>query len=188
MSLIPAFEIGVWNAWIFMAFMLLSMIPFIFVGVKKNLPFVKELKLSRIGKIFANSSKPLLFPLAVYSIFLPLKLGTAWFYVGLPITLIGAVAYTVVLINWLITPLESQVSRGLYRYSRHPMYLSMFVFMFGLAILTASWIVLLFFIVLLVGCVVYTNDEERGCLAKWGETYRGYVARTPKWLGIPKSE
>jgi protein-S-isoprenylcysteine O-methyltransferase Ste14 len=187
MSLIPAFKIGVWNAWIFMAYMLLSMIPFIVVGVKKSLPFTKELKLSRIAKMFACSSKPLLIPLTVYSIFLPIKLGTAWFYVGLPITLIGAVAYLLVLINWITTPLESQVSKGMYRYSRHPMYLATFVFIFGLTILTASWIVLLFFIVYLVGCVVFTNDEEQSCLAKWGETYREYMARTPKWIGIPKS-
>jgi len=99
MSLIPAFDIGIWNAWIFMAYLLLSIIPFMYIAIKKNVPSVEESGLSRVAKIFAGSSKLLLLPAMVYSIFLPMKLVTAWFYVGLPITLIGLIAYTIVLIN-----------------------------------------------------------------------------------------
>jgi protein-S-isoprenylcysteine O-methyltransferase Ste14 len=187
MSLVPAWEIGLWNAWIFMAYLLLSFILFFYIAIKKSAPSVKETGLSRISMMFATSSKLLLLPAMVYSIFLPLKLGTAWFYVGLPITLIGLVAYTIVLINWAATPVESQVSRGLYRYSRHPMYVTMFVFFLGLGILTASWVMLLFFIVLVVGCVVYANCEEQSCLEKYGDAYREYMARTPRWIGIPKA-
>ena len=187
MSLIPAFEIGVWNAWIFMVYLVLSFIPFIYIAIKKSVPSVEESGLSRVAKIFASSSKLLLFPAMVYSIFLPMKLGTAWFYVGLPITLIGLIAYTIVLVNWATTPLDNQVSRGLYRYSRHPMYVTMFVFLLGLGIVTASWVLLLLFIVFVVGCVVYANVEEQSCLDKWGDTYREYVNKPPRWIGIAKS-
>jgi len=103
MSLIPAFKIGLWNAWIFMAYLLLSFIPFVYVAIKKSVPSVEESGLSRVAKVFAGSSKLLLFPAMVYSIFLQMKLGTAWFYVGLPITLIGLIAYTIVLVNWATT-------------------------------------------------------------------------------------
>ena len=187
MSLIPAFEIGIWNAWIFMAYLLLSFIPFIYIAIKKSVPSVEESGLSKVAKIFASSSKLLLFPAMVYSIFLPMKLGTAWFYVGLPITLIGLIAYTIVLVNWATTPLDNQVSRGLYRYSRHPMYVTMFVFLLGLGIVTASWVLLLLFIVFVVGCVVFVNVEEQGCLQKYGGSYREYINSTPRWIGIPKS-
>ena len=134
MSPVPAFEIGVWNAWIFMAYLLLSIIPFMYIAIKRSAPSVDESGLSRIKKVFAGSSKLLLFPAMIYSIFVPLKLGTAWFYVGLPITLIGLITYTFVLINWATTPLENQICRGLYRYSRHPMYVTLFVFLLGLSI------------------------------------------------------
>lgn len=186
MSAIPAFGIGVWNAWIFMAYLLLSFIPFIYVAVKKDAPSVEESGLSRAAKIFASSSKLLLFPAMVYSIFLPMKLGTAWFYVGLPITLIGLIAYTIVLVNWAATPSDKQVSRGLYRYSRHPMYVSMFVFLLGLGIVTASWVLLLLFIVFVVGCAVFVNVEEQSCLQEYGDVYREYMSKTPRWIGIPK--
>ncbi|HEY92264.1 MAG TPA: DUF1295 domain-containing protein [Dehalococcoidia bacterium] len=187
MSLIPAFKIGLWNAWIFMAYLLLSFIPFVYVAIKKSVPSVEESGLSRVAKVFAGSSKLLLFPAMVYSIFLQMKLGTAWFYVGLPITLIGLIAYTIVLVNWATTPLSNHVSRGLYRYSRHPMYVTMFVFLLGLGIVTASWVLFLLFIVFVVGCVVFVNVEEQSCLDKWGDAYREYMDRTPKWIGIPKS-
>ena len=187
MTLIPAFEIGVWNAWIFMAYLLLWMIYFIYIAIKKDVPSVEESGLSKIAKIFASSSKLLLFPVMVYSIFLPMKLDTAWFYVGLPITLIGMIAYTIVLVNWATTPLDNQVSRGLYHYSRHPMYVTMFVFLLGLGIVTASWVLLLLFIIFVVGCVVFVNVEEQSCLDKWGDAYRKYMQRTPRWIRIPKS-
>jgi protein-S-isoprenylcysteine O-methyltransferase Ste14 len=188
MSAIPAFEIGVWNAWIFMAYLLLSFIPFIYIAIKKSVPSVEEIGgLSRVANMLAGSSKLLLLPAMVYSIFLPLKLDTAWFYVGLPVTLIGLIAYTVVLVNWATTPLDSSVSRGLYRYSRHPMYVTMFVFFLGLGIVTASWVLLLLFVIFVVGCVAYANVEEQSLIKKYGDRYRDYMNRTPRWIGMPKS-
>jgi protein-S-isoprenylcysteine O-methyltransferase Ste14 len=188
MSLIPAFDIGVWNAWIFMAYLLLSFIPFTYIAIKKSAPSVKETGLSRVAMMFATSSKILMFPAMIYSIFLPMKLGTVWFYVGLPVALIGLAAYTIVLINWATSPLDGHVYGGLYRWSRHPMYITMFVYFLGLGILTASWVMLLFFVVLVIGCIVYANVEERSCIAKWGDAYREYISRTPRWIGIPKAE
>ncbi len=187
MSLIPAFEIGVWNAWIFMLYLILSFPFFIRIAIKRGAPSTEESELSMAGKIVAYSSKLLLVPALVYSIFLPLRLGTMWFYIGLPITLIGLITYTVVLVNWATTPLNGPVSRGLYRYSRHPMYVTIFVFLLGLGIATASWIFLLFFIVFVVGCVAFANVEEQGCLQKYGDAYHEYMNRTPRWIGMPKS-
>ncbi|MGD9143697.1 MAG: methyltransferase [Dehalococcoidia bacterium] len=186
MSLVPAWEIGVWNAWIFMVYLLLSIIPFMYIAIKKESPSVKETGLSRLSMMFATSSKLFLLPVMLYSIFLPLKLETAWFYIGLPVTLIGLLGYTMVLLNWATTPLDNQVSHGLYRYSRHPMYLTMFIFLLGLSIITASWLLLLFFLVFVVGCVVYAGVEERSCTDKYGNAYREYLNKTPRWLGIPK--
>jgi protein-S-isoprenylcysteine O-methyltransferase Ste14 len=187
MSAIPAFEIGIWNAWIFMSYLLLSFVFFTYIAIKHGAPSHNESGLSRSGKIVAFSSKLILLPALVYSIFLPLKLGTMWFFVGLPIMLIGLITYTAVLVDWATTPLNEPVSRGLYRYSRHPMYVTMFVFFIGLGIATASWIILLYSILLLVSCIVFANAEEQGCLNKYGSAYREYMNRTPRWIGIPKA-
>jgi len=187
MLLIPAFKIGVWNAWIFMLYLILSFPFFIRIAIKLGVPSLEESELSMGRKIVAYSSKLLLIPALVYSIFLPLKLGTMWFYIGLPITLIGLITCTVVLVNWATTPPNAPITRGLYRYSRHPMYVTIFIFFLGLGIATASWIFLLFFIVFVVGCFASINVEEQGCLQKYGDSYREYMNKTPRWIGIPKS-
>jgi protein-S-isoprenylcysteine O-methyltransferase Ste14 len=35
---------------------------------------------------------------------------------------------------------------------------------------------------------IAVKAEERFLLEKYGDTYREYMNRTPRWIGIPKSE
>ena len=99
MSLVPVFEIGVWNAWILMLPLMLP--PPILASVKKGLFKKTEstANLSKTEKIMLRLSKVTLALIFLYSIFLPLKLGTLWFYVGLPICLLGLIGYIVAGIN-----------------------------------------------------------------------------------------
>jgi len=189
MSLVPAFEIGLWNAWILTLYEVLT-IPFFFRIAKKRgtqAPTNALASLSRPKRLAFNASKIIYFPAMVYSIFLPLKLGTVWFYIGLPMALAGLITGTIVLVNWAAAPLDKPVTRGLYRYSRHPMYVTAFVFFLGVSITTASWVFLLFTILLTAACFYFAPLEEEGCLAQYDESYRVYMSKTPKYLGIPKS-
>jgi len=186
MSLIPVFEIGLWNAWIFILYDLLT-IPFFLRIAKSKGASTPESDLSRIEKIVLNSSKVIYIPAAIYSIFLPLKLGTMWFYIGLPITLLGLITGTIVLVNWATTPPGVPITRGLYRYSRHPMYVTSFMFLLGVSVASASWVFLLYAIVVAVISFVFAKAEERGCLEQYGDAYREYMSRTPRYIGVPKS-
>jgi len=191
MSLIPAFEIGLWNAWIFMLLDVLTFPLFtrIATGRAPEVEGKSQLSaLSRTKKITLYSSKAIYIPAFIYSIFLPLKLGTLWFYVGFPITLIGFIAGVIVILNWAASPRGEPVTNGLYRYSRHPMYVTAFVFFLGLSIATASWVFLLFTILLIAASFYFAPLEEQTCLEKYGNAYREYMNRTPKYIGIPKSE
>jgi len=190
MSLIPAFEIGVWNAWIFM---LLDVLTFpLFIRIAKGRAPEVEGKsqvsaMSRTKRITLYSSKIIYIPAFIYSIFLPLRLGEVWFYVGLPITLIGFIAGIIVILNWAASPRGEPVTNGLYRYSRHPMYVTGFVFLLGVSIATASWVFLLFTILLIAASFYFAPLEERSCLEKYGDAYREYMNRTPRYIGISKS-
>ena len=190
MSLIPAFEIGLCNAWIFM---LLDVLTFpLFMRIAKGRAPEDEGKsqvsaLSRTERITLYSSKIIYIPAFIYSIFLPLKLGTVWFYVGLPITLIGLIAGVIVILNWAASPRGEPVTNGLYRYSRHPMYVTAFVFFLGMSIATASWVFLLFTILLIAASFYFAPLEEQSCLEKYGDAYHEYMDRTPRYIGIPKS-
>jgi len=186
MSLIPAFELGLWNAWIFMPYLFLIM--YAAFKLKKGEEPKDELEaLSKTEKRIFDSAMLVFFSALIYSVFLPLKLGTIWFYVGLPITLIGLVTVTIAMANFATTPWDEPVTKGLYHYSRHPMYITTFIFLLGVGIASASWLFLLLSIIFTILNSQRAIHEERFCLEKYGGAYREYLNRTPKWIGIPKS-
>ncbi|MEA1872218.1 MAG: isoprenylcysteine carboxylmethyltransferase family protein [Chloroflexota bacterium] len=189
MSLIPAFEIGLWNAWIFMLVEVLTIPVFLRIVKNRQSPSSEKAMagMSRVEKIILYGSKVMFVPALIYSIFLPLKLGTMWFYIGLPITLIGLITRVMVLVNWATTPPDEPVTRGLYRYSRHPMYVTAFLMHVGLGIACASWVFLLFAVVFTVVSFVYADAEEQLTLEMYSDSYREYMKRTSKYIGIPKS-
>jgi protein-S-isoprenylcysteine O-methyltransferase Ste14 len=192
MPLIPVFKIGVWNAWILLLFLplhpLIMMLIDKLVGTgdmfkKMETPALSETE--SIINIFG--SYVLFFGLFIYSIFLPLQLGTAWFYVGLALCVLGVVTWIIAIVNIADIPLGEPWNKGLYRYSRHPMYLGLFLTLIGGGIASASWIFLLLSIVYIILCAILVNAEERFCLDKFGTPYREYMNRTSRWIGLPKS-
>jgi protein-S-isoprenylcysteine O-methyltransferase Ste14 len=189
MSLIPAFELGLWNAWIFMFPALSVILLSILIMEKKGAPgrTVRH-KCTKTTRLFASLSKIIIFPAAIYSVFLPIKLGTTWFYVGLPITLIGLIGNILVLVNWASTPADEPVTRGIYRYSRHPQYVTMVLTLFGVSIISASWVFLLLAIITGIGVTrpYFVKIEEAFTLGHYGKAYREYKNRTPRWIGKPK--
>jgi len=190
MSLVPAWEIGVWNAWIFMV---CSLIPVIFLfkplvsrGKEGETDFT--VNFSKMQKNAFSTNQLLYFLVVIYSIFVPLKLGTAWFYVGLPVFLVALIPYVIMTVNFVATPLDQPVTTGIYRYSRHPSYLLMFPVLLGTGIASASWILILLSVISKILTSLFAAAEERHCLEKYGDAYRDYINRTPRWIGIPKAE
>lgn len=190
MSLIPAFEIGLWNACIFMVYLALHPLLIRLIAGKDGLKRMgnpADMPLTKIEKTISTFSTVIFILLLIYSVFLPLKLGTMWFYLGLPICLLGLIMFTIAIVNIANIPLDEPFTKGLYRYSRHPMYVTWFLTLIGVGIASASWTFLLFSIVSTTPSFVRAISEERFCLEKYGDAYREYMNRTPRWIGIPKS-
>jgi len=75
------------------------------------------------------------------------------------------------------------LDRGPYRYTRNPIYISFIIFYFGVAILlTSTWMLLLLIPVLIVLQRGVVEREEAYLQSKFGEAYRKYQARAPRWL------
>src|SRR6266487_38889 len=74
--------------------------------------------------------------------------------------------------------------RGLYAYSRHPMYLSELMLLLG-------WVIFYGSVALLIAAVVWyiffnyyaMPNEERVLAAHFGEAYREYMNKVPRWFG-----
>ena len=186
MFLIPAFEFGLWNAWIFI-------LPLIFASIIGSRILSKRKAEEDFDITKGKTVSLLYFSIVIlsyaYSVFLPLKLNTIWFLVGLLLYLPAILFLFTGLLNFAGTPLGELVTKGAYSYSRNPSYVSDVLLMIGIGIACISWIFLLVAFVefILLRHYVVTVEEPL-LLEKYREDYRGYMSRTPRWLGIPKSE
>jgi len=192
MSLIPAFEIGIWNVWILPLLVFATMfIPNLFLseeGKKRNKRLEGFIPSTRTEKILTWSTHLVIWPLIIlYSIFLPLKLSTAWLYVGLPIFVLGLTLQVMITISVANTPLNKPITRGPYRISRHPIYFSSFLQFVGMGIAGASWVILLCALLWIVFLNIAALNEEHFLVKQYGKAYSEYMKRTPRWIGIPKS-
>ncbi len=191
MSLVPAFEIGIWNAWILWVLLFLAMmVPNFFMSqeAKERAKRAQQFApLSGIKKALVYSTHMVIMPAAaIYSIFLPLKIGTAWLYVGLPIFALSIVMTVMINISFANSPADKPVTKGFYRISRNPIYLSAALMYLGIGIACASWVFMLCAVLWIVFFNLAIPAEERSLLEKYGDTYRKYMKKTPRWLGIPK--
>ena len=167
----------------------LNLLPFLLSGWlidKEVLKKGSDAPLNETEKKISNIISFLFIALIAYSIFLPLELGTVWFFAGFLIYLLGAIIETIAMLDFFTTPVDKPVTKGVYRFSRNPIYFSMFLIFGGTGIACASWVFLLITAVFII--LVHTGivSEERSCLQKYGNAYREYMNRTPRWIGIPK--
>jgi protein-S-isoprenylcysteine O-methyltransferase Ste14 len=191
MSLIPAFEIGVWNAWILSLLVFVTLFtPNLFLnkeGKRRNKRLEGFVTSNRIEKALVWSTHLVIWPFVIiYSIFLPLKLGTVWLYAGLPIFAIALAMQVIITISVSNTPLDNPVTKGAYRISRHPIYFSGFLIFVGISIASASWVILLCALLWIVFLNAAARNEEHFLVEQHGDVYRDYMKRTPRWIGIPK--
>jgi len=197
MSLTPEFELGLWNAWI------ITILGFILPNITSYImpPKYKEVVNKRMGKFkwsdFSKTVKIVLIitqviivPFTIiYSFFLPLKLGTVWFYVGLPISILGIIMPFVAGVSFATAPLDKPITTGVYRISRNPEYFSVFLQYLGIGISGLSWVFILCAAVWIISFhIEVVQSEEPSLIEKYGDAYREYIDRTPRWIGIPKPE
>ena len=177
MSFIPVFEIGLWNAWIFI-------IPLFVMHIINARVFARRGAGGQSGKILIV----IFLIIHISPIFLPLKLNTIWFYTGLIFYIVGITMGFLAIYGFATTPIDKPVSKGIFRYSRNPMYLGGFIFFIGIGLVSVSSIYLLITLIWVV--LLHVKDipiEESECIKKYGKDYKEYMKRTPRWIGIPKA-
>ena len=187
MSLVPAFEIGIWNAWILVIPMLITFFFDMRVTAARESRQSGDFQLSTKEKRIINAIFLPLIVSLVYTVFLPLQLETVWLYSGLVIFSFGVVFTIVAILNFATSPRDKVITKGLYGVSRNPMYIGLLIMQIGLGITCSSWLYLLLTVALMILLNANLSGEERYCLYKYGDAYREYMNRTPRWVGIPKS-
>lgn len=122
----------------------------------------------------------------VYSVFLPLQPSTIWFYVGLSVFVIGLTLMAIATFNFISTSADQLITKGVYQFSRHPMYLATFLICLGSGIATVSWLFILFSVIMALCFYKEAIIEEKYCLNRYNKAYQEYINRTPRCIGFPK--
>lgn len=183
MELFPTLKLGWINGWLMLAAFYLA---FGIMLLAFPRPVVKRLYeasgWSRQQRLMNSIGKPFALAEMALVVFTPLKVGQAVFGVGLTVFAIGFAGMVSALIVFRRTPLDQPVTGGLYRISRNPQWVSLFLIMLGIGIAIGSWTVLLLLLVTTVFYHFRILGEERACLQRYGEPYEQFLKRVPRYL------
>ena len=183
MSLIPEFKIGLWNGWWFtVSYLIIHFLPIIMYPKNVTKRFITQPESSKTEKSILLITTSLYFGIMIYAIFVPLKINTAWFGIGLAIYIVGIAFYVIAVDNYARTPLDQPAVKGLYRVSRNPIHVMSFIAWIGAGIALASWVILTANILMMLLIHVTTLAEERFCIDKYGNSYRDYMKKTPRYF------
>jgi protein-S-isoprenylcysteine O-methyltransferase Ste14 len=183
MELFPNLEIGLSNGWI--------LIALFFGAYGIMLIFFPKNAIARLYDRSGQRKYPLLRRLFVVIFVLlwfvlmsltPLKIGDVVFVIGISIYSLGLIGFIIALDNFKNTPIDQPVTSGLYRISRHPQQLAVSVSFLGISIAIGSWSAFAFIILGVIGAHKKIIAEEEACLEQYGESYKKYMERIPRYF------
>lgn len=183
MTLFPTLAFGFCNGWLLAAIFYLAFGMLLLILPK---PVVARLY-DRSGQPDRSALRRVLGVLLfllwlTLAILTPLKLGSLAFGVGLAVYGLGLIGFVVALFNYRSTPLDQPVTAGLYRISRHPQQFTLSVAFLGISIAMGSWLALGVMAIGVVGAHFKVRAEEEACLQRYGESYRRYMERVPRYF------
>lgn len=183
MALLPTLRFGLFNGWLLAAIFYLAFGILLLIFPK---PVVARLY-DRSGQ---NGRRPLRRILGVLlflawlllAILTPLKPGSPAFVVGIVVYALGLAGFVTALFNYSSTPIAQPVTAGLYRVSRHPQQFTLSLAFLGISSAMGSWPALALMAIGVIGAHVRVRAEEEACLQKYGESYRRYMERVPRYF------
>ena len=121
--------------------------------------------------------------LFIISFFLEINFNSSvFFYVGVAIYLFGLALCAISMRDFARPAANGMNTKGLYRYSRNPMYVAYLVCFLGIAFLTKSVIFFLILVMFQTASHWIILSEERWCLEKFGKSYQDYQDRVRRYI------
>jgi protein-S-isoprenylcysteine O-methyltransferase Ste14 len=183
MELFPTLEIGWLNGWILLAFEFLIQGTLLLIFPKDVVSrlfdrsgwSVKQKAYLIVGKVFSLLTLVLI-------ILTPLKTHSGVFILGLILYAIGVAGLVLAMYNFKNTPLDQPVTMGFYKISRHPQIVAQVIFLLGICMTIGSWAAL--FSLLISKSLQHFSilAEEEVCVNRYGESYRNYIKRVPRYF------
>lgn len=183
MELFPALKIGWLNGWTLLAFEFLIQGGLLLVFPKAVVARLfdrsgwssKQQFFTILGKLFSLVCLVLI-------ILTPLKVNTSLFIIGVILYLAGIAGLVTAMLNFKDTPPGQPVTKGVYRFSRHPQIVALFFVFLGICLAIGSWVALIALLLSKVFQHFGILAEEEVCLKQYGDPYRKYLKRVPRYM------
>ena len=183
MEIFPAFEIGWFNGWIFMITFFL-----IFGIVIKTCPKEVITRLydnkgwTKTQYIFTKLAKLCALIHLILVIFTPLNIGSIEFTIGISVFLIGTIGFVIAVINFKKAPLGKPITSGLYKISRNPQILALFLVSLGTSLLIGSWTAVLVVVISIIFFHFRILGEEKRLTEQYGDSFLEYKKKVPRYF------
>lgn len=119
----------------------------------------------------------------IYLFFLNVKMDFTWLcFIGMVCYILGLVLCVFSVMGFSSPSSEGLNSKGIYRFSRNPMYVSYFICFAGCAFLTQSLILGGIVLVFQISAHWIILSEERWCMEKFGDSYGDYMKRVRRYI------
>jgi len=182
-ELMPALRFDWLNGWILLAFEFLIQGTLLLIFPKDVVARLfdrsgwspQQRIFTVVGKVFSLACLTLI-------VLTPLQIHSGLFIIGLVLYLIGLAGLVTAMLNFKDTPPDQPATKGVYRISRHPQIVSLFVVFFGICLAIGSWAALFMLVMSKLFQHFSILAEEEVCLKRYGEPYRAFMARTPRYL------
>jgi protein-S-isoprenylcysteine O-methyltransferase Ste14 len=182
MELLPKLRLGWMNGWLLLSTLVLTE-GVLFLAFRRDTVqrlFDRsgwprwKITLTVMGKIVA-------LVVILLIIFSPLKIGHPALIIGAVLVLLGLAGLVRALFDFRNTPPDQPATHGIYRITRHPQILSSNLVILGCTIAIGSWLAV--FLLVLARALAHANlvAEEDICLQAYGEVYREYMERVPRY-------
>ena len=119
---------------------------------------------------------------------IPLSAGARWAGVGLAMMTAGMLMWTLRSLGPNLTDTvvtreaHTLVTRGPYRWVRHPFYDCVAVFVVAISLMMANWFIIASGMLMFALLAIRSRTEEQKLLERFGEPYRAYRAATGRFL------
>ena len=183
MKWLPEQELGLLNGWLFFLIYLIIFGITLFScppAVRKRLYdrslWTRRTKIiTAFGKLFSL--------LNIYMIlFGVLVIGNLEFLIGTTLYVVGLVLLVIAIIHYRNAPLNQPIVKGVYRYSRNPQMLGIFVMFLGMALVIGSWLNIILLSISIICSHFSILGEEYALEQQYGAVYLDFKKKVPRYL------
>lgn len=137
---------------------------------------------TRREKFFTVAASLAPYPFMLITVWTPFTALRAPLYGGLLLYGVGLAGFYASILVFARTPSDQPLSRGVYRFSRNPMYVSASLVFLGICCVTANPLLFVWLAPLLLLQHFMILAEERICGEKYGPAYAEYARTVPRYL------